>query len=446
MPGCDFTRRDLLRWSAVALASPLVARRAFGFEAADAVANLRSGRDDVSPVNLELVTLTEDRAIITWYTGCTGTDDGLGRMQPAPADGVVHWGTRPDRLDRVAGHRRDTPYHYVELTGLEPGRTYYYQARSDGKPVPPTPFTLIERQRRRHVRRTGSTPAVPYSFTTPKPPPGRFLFSIALCNDLHMGETTAGLAGGIPSIKGIQQVPGLPPYPEVMLESLVEDASALGARYLLAAGDITAEAVPVDLSQGRAAAQPVRQVRHATTSSPAATTTAPHEGDAYAACRVGRVAGQRLLPRPVLPGRRADLLPPRAREGCGCSASTPTTSRATGQRRRRARRPSSSPGSAPSWLGTATSRRSCSATTRSSSRSRRSRSPRATRSTQARPPRSCRTTRACPGCSCTTPGTPTATSARSARSRRTSRCRRSPRARSTRAGSRCCASTPAASP
>ena len=49
------------------------------------------------------MTLTEDRAIITWYTGYTGTDDGLGRMEPAPADGDVHWGTNPTRLHRVAG-------------------------------------------------------------------------------------------------------------------------------------------------------------------------------------------------------------------------------------------------------------------------------------------------------------------------------------------------------
>ena len=50
----------------------------------------------MSPANLELVTLTEDRAIITWYTGYTGTDDGLGRMRPgARPDGEVHWGTHP---------------------------------------------------------------------------------------------------------------------------------------------------------------------------------------------------------------------------------------------------------------------------------------------------------------------------------------------------------------
>jgi Icc protein len=41
-----------------------------------------------------------------------------------------------------------------------------------------------------------------------------------LCNDLHMGETQAGLGGGMPQYIGITQPPGLPPYPEVMLESL----------------------------------------------------------------------------------------------------------------------------------------------------------------------------------------------------------------------------------
>ncbi|WP_460303699.1 hypothetical protein [Actinocorallia aurea] len=37
----------------------------------------------VRPAGLELVTLTEDGAIFTWYTGIEGTDDGLGRMVPA---------------------------------------------------------------------------------------------------------------------------------------------------------------------------------------------------------------------------------------------------------------------------------------------------------------------------------------------------------------------------
>ncbi len=78
------------------------------------------------------------------HPGEAGTDDGLGRMVPAPADGEVVYGTHPNRLNRVAGGiSSHTPYHYVELRDLEPGQTYYYQARSNGKLATPTPFTLI---------------------------------------------------------------------------------------------------------------------------------------------------------------------------------------------------------------------------------------------------------------------------------------------------------------
>src|SRR3954447_26513803 len=130
----------MLRWPAEAVATPALARR----ELLSGVAGAATKQAPTTAVNLELVTLTEDRAVITWYTGFTGTDDGLGRMVPAPADGVVHWGTHPDRLRRTAGSRhQDTPYHYVELTGLEPGQTYYYEARSDGKRAVPTTFDLI---------------------------------------------------------------------------------------------------------------------------------------------------------------------------------------------------------------------------------------------------------------------------------------------------------------
>ena len=123
-------------------AGPLVRGTLLG-DVAGASTNAVRG-DAISPVNLELVTLTEDRAVITWYTGYTGSDDGLGRMKPAPSDGTVEWGTHPRRLHRVSGSRHHTPYHYVELTDLEPGQTYYYRARSNGTLVPPTPFTLIE--------------------------------------------------------------------------------------------------------------------------------------------------------------------------------------------------------------------------------------------------------------------------------------------------------------
>lgn len=295
MPGCDFTRRDLLRWTAVATASPLLARTQF----LSGVAAASTRFTAVSAVNLELVTLTEDRAIITWYTGHTGTDDGLGRMRPAHSNGTVHWGTHPDRLNRVAYGHDFTPYHYVELTGLEPGQTYYYRAQSRGRAATPTPFTLISGNSV-GTSDFGLATGGPYSFTVPQPPPGRFLFSIVLCNDLHMGETTAGLVGGLP-IPGIQQEPGLPPYPEVMLRSLVNDANALGAPYLLAAGDITAEAEPLDLSQAGKLLGRFGKYR-----SDYFVTRGNHDrahtGDAYATCRVGQFQGNDCFHDQFFPG------------------------------------------------------------------------------------------------------------------------------------------------
>lgn len=265
-------------------------------------AQAASRRDDIAPANLELVTLTEDRAIITWYTGYAGSDDGLGRMEPAPADGEVYWGTAPNRLKRVAhGLSNHTPYHYVELTGLEPGRTYYYQARSKGKPVPPTQFTLIQGNAV-GTSDFGLGSTGPFSFTTPQPPPGRHLFSIALCNDLHMGETQAGLVGGQPQYIGITQEQGLPPYPEVMLEALVHDAGALGADYLLAAGDISAEAVPVDLSKARQLLGKFGRYRDDYFLTRGNHDRA-HIGDPYATCQVGQWQGNDCFRDQFFPGK-----------------------------------------------------------------------------------------------------------------------------------------------
>jgi hypothetical protein len=278
------------------VASPLVLRG----DLLSGVAAAATRRNDVSAVNLELVTLTEDRAVITWYTGYTGTDDGLRRMRPAPADGEVHWGTQPNRLHRVAGSRSETPYHHVELPGLEPGRTYFYEARSNGMRATPTPFTLTSGNAV-GTSDFGLDTGGPYSFTAPLPPPGRHLFSIALCNDLHVGETQAGLVGDLPQIVGIEQVPGRPPYPEVMLESLVDDAGALGADFLLAAGDISAEAVPMDLSEAGRLLRRFGKARQDWFVARGNHDRA-HAGDAWASCRVGQWQGNDCFSDQFFPG------------------------------------------------------------------------------------------------------------------------------------------------
>ncbi|WP_328766262.1 metallophosphoesterase family protein [Streptomyces sp. NBC_00286] len=234
-----------------ALFAPALLRAAAGALHGSAHKNRRHHPDTLAAVNLELVTLTEDRAIITWYTGIPGTDDGLGHMLPAVTEGEVVYGTHPSRLDRSAAEDRPTAHHQVELTGLEPGQTYYYQARSRGRAAKPTPLHLVRGNavgtNLYGLGWSGGT----YSFTTPQPPPGRHLLSIALCNDLHIGETTSGLMTGVPLMRGVAQEPGLAPYPEIMSRALVEEARRRGADLLLAAGDISAGGALHDLAEAK---------------------------------------------------------------------------------------------------------------------------------------------------------------------------------------------------
>ncbi|WP_150134782.1 fibronectin type III domain-containing protein [Streptomyces hyaluromycini] len=205
----------------------------------------------LTAVHLELVTLTEDRAVITWHTALPGTDDGTGRMLPAVTEGEVVYGTHPARLNRTAGEDRPTAHHHVELTGLEPGQTYYYQARSQGVPATPTALHLVRGNAAGTSRHGLGTPGGPYSFTTPQPPPGRHLLSLALCNDLHIGESVAGLVAGVPFLRGVAQRTGQTPYPELMGRAVVDEARRRGAQLLLAAGDISAGGGPRDLAEAR---------------------------------------------------------------------------------------------------------------------------------------------------------------------------------------------------
>ncbi|MGW0706747.1 metallophosphoesterase [Streptomyces sp. NPDC002643] len=228
------------------------------FAAQLGVAQARGPRDraaavrTVAAVNLELVTLTEDRAVITWFTGVPGSDDGSGRMLPAVTEGEVVYGTHPSRLNRTAYGAAPTAHHHIELTGLEPGQTYYYQARSQGTAALPTAMHLVRGNAVGTSRHGFGSRGGPYSFTTPEPPPGRHLMSIALCNDLHLGEITAGrLLTGIPLPRGVSQRLDLAPYPEIMARALVTEAHRRGADRLLAAGDISAGGAPADLAAAK---------------------------------------------------------------------------------------------------------------------------------------------------------------------------------------------------
>ena len=275
---CKPSRREIMRLSALVAGGTLVS--VAGADRAYAASTRTAG---VSPVFLDLVTVTENSAIMTWYTGVPGTNDGTGRMKPAPAEGEVRFGTSASRLTRRVSGLAGTPYHYAELTGLEPGRTYYYTAMSNGRTATAT------RLPGGHAAGLAAGDGV-FSFTTPQPPPGRALFTIALVNDLHVGETVAGLVGSLPEIKGISQVPGEQPYAQLMSQDMVTDARARGARYLLAAGDLSAEAEPAQLKLGKSILDGFGQYRQDYWVTRGNHDRA-HEGSLYAACSAGEYQG-----------------------------------------------------------------------------------------------------------------------------------------------------------
>ncbi|MEY2397910.1 MAG: 3,5-cyclic-AMP phosphodiesterase [Actinomycetota bacterium] len=238
----------MLQWGALVAATPVVATvadtsRAYGLTRSVA-------QNPALPINLELVTLTETSAVITWFTGDPTRPDRFGRLAPMPADTEVLLGTSRGSLKTIHHDTRPSPYHYVEIRGLEPGQSYVCVAQSNGVAALPSAANLGNPVGTSALRGANTS----LVFSTPQPPPGRHLFTVALCNDLHLGEKTAGLLttqAGIGLPPGIEQVPGKRPYPEIMAAALAKETRERGADLLLAAGDISSEAAQVDVRNAK---------------------------------------------------------------------------------------------------------------------------------------------------------------------------------------------------
>jgi Icc protein len=266
---CAMSRRQILRMATVGAAAGIVIP-GLALSPAQAAAAQAAG---VYAQDLELVTVTDESFILTWYTADAPTPAVPYQPSQEPAavatDGYVRYGTDPTRLDRVATQRGgETAYHYVEVTGLRPGTTYYYEAYSAGVQatprlvpeltypaggivIPPDPTDTQLLELLAELLSSGVINSMaPGSVTTFVPPRGRHLFTLALANDLHIGETESGLVtSDFPP--AFEQVPGLPPYPVVMCESMTDDASSRGAQALLVAGDLSSAALPTELTDSR---------------------------------------------------------------------------------------------------------------------------------------------------------------------------------------------------
>ena len=195
--------------------------------------------------DVEVVTVTDTSVVITWFSGSATELDRYGFPRPVATDTELLLGEpgKPDTLRAVLHDTRRTADHHAEVTGLEPGRTYAFSARSAGRTAVQTSLQFPG---------SGGSGDPPGVFTTLRPPPGSHLFTLALANDTHIGETTSGIIDGdFPP--AFQQDEGLPPYPEVMLAAMLDDLRMPDRRAdrLLVAGDLTAEAAPADVATVR---------------------------------------------------------------------------------------------------------------------------------------------------------------------------------------------------
>lgn len=177
--------------------------------------------------DLEVLTVTPTSAVISWIT--RGARHGATLPRPVPA-GTQLW-LGPTRLDARVVHDDPMPrvFHQVEITGLEPGREYHFRAASDGVAAVPS----------LRVTSGPSSPERVGRFVTLTPPPGRYLTTVALANDVHIGENRQGIVLG-PLPTSVPPARSQRNYPEAMLTGMLHELSTRhGHPFLVLGGDIT---------------------------------------------------------------------------------------------------------------------------------------------------------------------------------------------------------------
>ena len=179
--------------------------------------------------DLEVLTITPTSVVISWITRCIRH----GRLVPQPyrTDARVWLAPAGAPLRLVHEDSRPTAFHKVRIDGLEPGCEYHFRAMSgDQQPTPGMAIT-----NRRH------SPERTHRFMTLTPPPGRYLETIALANDSHLGEKRQGIVLG-PLPTSVKPGPGQKNYAQAMFTAMLDELdSRRGHPFLVLGGDVTSK-------------------------------------------------------------------------------------------------------------------------------------------------------------------------------------------------------------
>ncbi len=170
-----------------------------------------SAQADVALRRLELVTVTDTTAVLTWLTD-------------QPSNTIVHYGTREDRLDQTASSGDvSTRFHHCEIRGLRPGTLYHYVCRSGSS-------------------RLAQGPLSPGRFKTLIPPPGPELFSFATMADTHVGQDWVAryvLRSGKVISEGARWRDPTVPFWQLSVDAAVKEINHRNVAFTIVKGDVT---------------------------------------------------------------------------------------------------------------------------------------------------------------------------------------------------------------
>lgn len=182
-------------------------------------------REPVNVCDLEVLTVTPTSATITWTTRSTW----CGPVPyPLETDTQLWCSASGAPLRLVHDDPTPTAHHRVHLTGLEPGCSYRFRAVSAG----------VEARPSLRPTRSPTAPEARSQFTTLVPPPGRLLTTIAVTNDIHIGEHRQGIVLG-PLPTSVAPTAQQCDYPQMMVGATLQELHAAGYPVLVVNGDIT---------------------------------------------------------------------------------------------------------------------------------------------------------------------------------------------------------------
>lgn len=179
-------------------------------------------RAEVTISRVELVTVTDTSAILTWVTD-------------QPANTMVHYGTQKNRLDQtVSTGDHPTRYHYAEIRDLKPGIKYYYQCQSGSA----------------HASKDALSPG---HFTTLIPPPGQELFAFATMTDTHVGESVTARVylNNKPIRPGVRWHNPNMPFWQLALNASIWEINDRNTAFTIIKGDITHQGLPTEFATAK---------------------------------------------------------------------------------------------------------------------------------------------------------------------------------------------------